>query len=106
MGAQRTGRKVRGEGEAAELLAAWEESGERISDFCARRGVNWSSLAAYRTARDRRGRRPRLVELTASNDAEAVVQYRIVFGNGHALELVEGFDDDSVRRISAIIATC
>jgi hypothetical protein len=103
MGARRIGRKVLGEREAVELLGEWEESEERLSEFCARRGVNWSSLAAYRTMLRRRDAGPRLVEIGAPARR---VPYRIVFGNGHALELGDGFDDDVVRRVSAIVASC
>ena len=43
------GRKVRDRQEAAELLSEWKQCGERFSDWCEGRGINWYSLNAYRS---------------------------------------------------------
>lgn len=102
------GRKVRDRAEAAELLAAWESSDERISDWCAARGINWYSLNAYL------GRRAvpsstevEFVELAVARPAatEAAGHYRIVVGDID-VEVDDHFREDTLFRLLQVVAAC
>ena len=98
-------RMVRDRAEAMELLREWEPSGERMSDWCGRRGINWYSLNAHH------GRVaiavPEFVELTVSEPAvpAAMARYRLCVGD-FTLEVEDDFCDDSVRRLLHLAATC
>ena len=95
-------RMVRDRAEAMELLREWEPSGERMSDLCGRRGINWYSLNAHHG----RGAMsvPEFVELTVSEPA-AMARYRLCVGE-YTLEVEDDFCDDSVRRLLHLAVTC
>ena len=107
--AQSSGRKVAGREEAALILAEWEQSGERMSDWCRRRGINWYSLNAYR------GRgveaQARFVELAVGpvcvpEGAPGEARYRICLGEDIGIEVDDHFRDDTLRRLIGVVASC
>jgi hypothetical protein len=109
------GRKVRGPGEAVELLKAWSASGEPMSTWCAARGVNWYSLSAYmgwqvRHQPDAEGHGgDQLVELVATADVETVeaspATYRIALRDV-VVEVDGDFEDEPLRRLLRVVASC
>lgn len=107
LGKSSLGRLVRDRKEAAALLGEWKGSGERMSDWCAVRGINWYSLNAH-GGRGCVQPTPQFVELTV---AEPVVQvpaagrYRLHVGD-ITLEVDHHFQDDAVRRLLQVVAAC
>ena len=103
------GRKIRSGDEALELLAAWRTSGERMSVWCAARGLNWYSLSAYQGWARGRQRGPALqlveVELPVEVPTAPVVRYRIEL-NSAVVEVDDQFREDSLRRLLRVIASC
>lgn len=105
------GRKVRDGAEAHELLRAWSASGEPMSTWCGRRGINWYSLSAYRGWRDRdrdRGERVELVEVLR-HDAIPVVaspaRYHIAIRDW-VVEVAGNFEEEPLRRLLRVVASC
>lgn len=103
-----TGRNVRDRSEAAELLAGWESSDERMSDWCSARGINWYSLNAYLG----RGVVPactevEFVELTVAPPPamQAVGRYRILVGDID-VEVDDYFREDTLVRLLRVVAAC
>lgn len=101
------GRKVRAD-EATELLAAWERSGEPMSQWCGRRGINWYSLSGYKGWLSTRW------EPEAVNFAEVVAdaagdrtlgRYRVELGDW-VVEVDDHFRDDTLRRLLRAVAAC
>lgn len=93
--------------EACELLAEWELSGERMSDWCAVRGLNWYSLNA------RKGRwAPAESALTFAEVVVPSMQaagvgpvYRVLVGE-LAVEVEEDFQEDTLVRLLRAVARC
>jgi hypothetical protein len=88
------------------LLAEWERSGERMSSWCAARGLNWYSLSAYKGWRERASA-PAMLHL-----AEVVVRqapqpatYRVLLGSA-AIEVDDDFRADTLRRLVQVVASC
>ena len=105
-----SGRRVRDRSEATELLDEWKNSGERMSEWCAARGINWYSLNAHRGHRERgMMRMNEFVELTVAEPVvsapAAMARYRLCVGD-YTLEVEDDFRDDSVRRLLHLAATC
>jgi len=96
------GRKVRDQAEAAVLLAEWEQSGELVSLWCRERGINWRSLVAYKGVPDAQ---PRFVEVTVAPTA-APGMYRVVLGDGVAIELDDHFQEATLDRLLRVLAPC
>ena len=113
------GRKVRDADEARELLSAWSASGEAMTPWCAERGINWYSLSAYNGWLDRERHEEEagvgheggdgFVEVVTT--ALAVVaprpsaRYRVLLGD-RVIEVADDFDDDALRRLIRLVATC
>jgi len=102
------GRMVRDRAEAFELLAEFELSGERISDWCAVRGINGYSLNAYQSRRAVAGtRESEFVELTVAPpsvpSATARYQVRVC---GVEIEVDDPFREDTLVRLLGVLATC
>lgn len=92
--------------EVEELLAAWERSGERMSDWCAARGLNWYSLNAFR------GRwsapRPAFAEVVTTTTVRAATvpaAYRVLVGE-LAIEVEDDFLEDTLVRLVRAVARC
>ena len=105
------GRKVEGTLEASTLLAEWSHSGEPMSSWCGRRGINWYSLCAFRGHASRRPRPQGFVEvdmapltLPASPEPRSS-RYRVVVGE-HVVEVDTDFDDEVLGRLLRVVASC
>ena len=105
------GRMVRDRQEAAELLARWEDTGERMSDWCGARGINWYSLNAYR---GRGGvlpahEEPQFVELTVAvppvQQTTLTARYLVRVGQIE-VELDDHFRGDTLGRLLKVVAAC
>lgn len=102
-----TGRKVANACEASELLEAWSLSGERLSTWCSKRGINWYSLSAYRGWSGQRRDGFVEVETTAlvRRMPPSPSRYRVVLGD-RAVEVGEDFDDEVLGRIVRVVEAC
>lgn len=105
--AQGSGRKVADRAEAARLLGEWEVSGERMSDWCTARGINWYSLNAHR------GRcvpaHAEFVELAVATpvvDPRPEALYRICLYDDIDIEVDDHFREDTLRRLIAVVSSC
>ena len=100
------GRRIRRE-EAEELLAAWERSGERMSDWCAERGLNWYSLNAFKGRWSVATTEIAFAEVVTASavvlPAEPV--YRVLVGD-LAIEVEDDFADDTLVRLVRAVARC
>lgn len=110
------GRKVRAE-EAAELLQQWERSGERMSKWCADRGLNWYSLSASKgwlcTRWETEVTTPTeqmfaevVVESPIESKAPSCGRYRVELGDSVVVELDDHFQEATLRRLLRVVATC
>ena len=105
------GRKVRDTKEAMALLAKWSTSGERMSEWCESRGISWYSLSAYQGWQRARTRGASLVEVVTTVDEPverpdvSPARYRIVLRDC-AVEIDDNFDDDTLRRLLHVVASC
>jgi hypothetical protein len=90
-------------GEAEGLLAAWERSGERLSDWCAARGLSWYSLSAYKGWRCR-SPQVQLAELVVQAPARSAA-YRVLVGD-LAIEVDDDFRADTLRRLIQAVTAC
>ena len=100
------GRLVRRE-EAEELLAVWGRSGERMSDWCAARGLNWYSLNAFKGRWSGPTHEITFAEVVATSPVTQPSRavYRVVVGE-LAVEVKEGFEDDTLIRLVRAVARC
>lgn len=104
-------RKVVDHDDAEELLDAWDASGIEFRAFCARVGVDGRSLQCWRQNLGRRGQRaeaPRVVELVRprrGDDRGPVATYRVVVG-GIIVEIGDGFREDTLERLLAVVGRC
>lgn len=106
-------RKVRDEADARECLAAAARSGKPRSEWARTNDVDGRSLNMWRLHLDGRagrgaGARPtlRLVELV-SHDYRRVPDAKYVVRLGDvAVEVDDGFDDVTLRRLLAVVAAC
>lgn len=102
------GRKV-ARSEAGELLREWQRSGEQMSHWCARRGINWYSLCAYKGWLVTRWRsEPAFAEVVLEDDTVPTappVRYRVEVGS-MVVEVDERFEADTLRRLMQVVATC
>ena len=103
------GRMVRDRAEAAELLAELEASGERMSDWCTARGINWYSLNAYLGRGVVPARQePEFVELTVASPpptAVAAARYQVRV-DGIEIEVDDQFREDTLVRLLGVLAAC
>lgn len=105
-----TGRKVVDANEAEELLAEWADSGEAMSTWCGRRGINWYSLSAFKGWPGRRG--ADFIEVEVEQPTAALVarsrapsRYRVHLG-GRVVEVDQDFDDEVLRRLVQVVEAC
>ena len=107
-----SGRKVQAE-EALELLERWEQSGERMSTWCAARGLNWYSLSAYKGWLFTRWEKQPVEDVVFAEvvldevaaDEPNAGRYRIEIGDV-VLEVGDRFRDDTLRRLLQVVASC
>jgi hypothetical protein len=105
-------RKVKAE-EAAGLLLEWEASGEPMSRWCARRGLNWYSLSAYkgwgaRVSEDPEVTFAEVVVAPKAVDAAAIrapARYRVEVGVV-TIEVGDDFRADTLQRLVHAVAAC
>jgi hypothetical protein len=92
--------------EAAELLGEWEGSGEKMSQWCEDRGLNWYSLNAHK---GREASLPRVafaeVVLADAEVVASVGRYRVELGD-IVVEVDDHFRADTLRRLVQVIAAC
>ena len=107
------GRKVRAD-EAVVLLEQWERSGEPMSRWCAVRGLNWYSLSAYKgwlaTRWDAEpGGEESFAEVVVNERGDTFVpiggRYRVELG-GVMVEVDDHFQDNTLRRLLRVVASC
>ena len=104
-------RKVRDADDAIRCLNASTASGEARATWARRHGIDPRSLNAWRLNLERVRRTedspvPRLVELVpAAPVAEEPSRYRVLCG-GMAIEVDERFDEDVLRRLLVVVASC
>lgn len=111
-------RKVVDRADAERLLDAWEGGSDDLVDFCARVGVDGRSLHCWalnlgRVPREQRGTAAvGLVELavrgapaTAASATAASALYRVVVGD-LAVEVDDGFREDTLARLLRVVARC
>ena len=102
-------RKVKPE-EAAALLREWERSGQPMSSWCARRGLNWYSLCAFKGWGVRAGG-VSFAEVVVAPEREAPTagsteaRYRIEVG-AVTIEVGDDFRADTLQRLVQAVATC
>lgn len=103
-----TRRKVVDQGDAEDLLGNWAASRLTLRDFCARERIDGRSLQCWRTNLERRsssGAGVQLVELTLSPRPTSRAVYRVVVGEV-AVEVDDGFREDTLSRLLAVVARC
>ena len=134
MPARAAGRKVTDAEEAKQLLAIWSRSGVPMAAWCKPRGINVYSLAAFkgwpkRAHASGKGRKSESLQeeslahsttTTKTTDAPAFVEvdttkpvhnndthalYRVRVG-AYAVETSSSFDEDSLRRLLLLVASC
>lgn len=104
-------RKVRDADDALSCLNASTACGEARATWARRHGIDPRSLNAWRLNLERARRMPtppapRLVELVPSAPVvEEPARYRVLCG-GLAVEVDERFDEDVLRRLLAVVASC
>ena len=101
------GRLVRQE-EADELLAAWERSGERMSEWCTTRGLNWYSLCGYKRRRTQQSKEVTFAEVVtcaAVQTAATPAVYRVYVGEV-TIEVEDDFTDATLVRLVRAVAQC
>jgi hypothetical protein len=110
MGAAR--RKVVDRADAEQLLDEWELGAEDLPAFCARVGVDGRSLHCWalnlgRLPREERRSDIGLVELAVrgATPARDAVVYRVVVGD-LAVEVDDGFREDTLARLLRVVARC
>ncbi len=99
------GRKVRSS-EADELLREWEASGEAMSSWCARRGLSWYSLSAFKgwSVRGEVG----FAEVVEQRPLEPIThggRYRVEVG-ALVIEVGDDFRSETLQRLVRAVATC
>lgn len=112
--AEPTERRVRNEEEAEKLISEWEGSGERISDWCSNRGINWHSMNGYKSLRTRQSRSA-FVELTVEDTGVPIpaasvpsteCRYRIFLGDDVGIEVDGHFRDETLLRLIRLVSSC
>lgn len=96
-------RKVRDREEARWCLEAAESSGLHRADWARSNGIDARSLNAWRLNLGRRGPTTRLVELVPREVPAA--RYTVRFGD-FVVEVDERFDEETLRRLLDVVASC
>lgn len=106
MAGRATGRKVRDLDDARELLAAWRSSGGPLASWCRERGINVYSLSAFRGWHPEVVDAAEMVEIVATPTVvEAAPVYRVLVRD-HVVEVDHDFEDEVLRRLIRVVASC
>ena len=115
MAKKSTGRRITDKAEAATLIGAWQSSGERMSEWCGKRGINWYSMNAHWGSGGVRPT-PAFVELAVRQTdmvappvlPEPAIDglYRLCLGCDLAVEVNDHFRDDTLRRLIRVATSC
>ena len=102
-------RKVKPE-EAASLLREWERSGEPLSRWCTRRGLNWYSLSAFKGWGVRAPEVPFAEVVVAASPVNTAAfgegaRYRVEVG-AVTIEVGDDFRADTLQRLLVAVAAC
>jgi transposase-like protein len=101
-------RKLRDAQEARRCLREVAESGRSRAEWAQENGVDARSLNAWRLNLERRAdarTAPRLVELVAAPGTRSSARYTVRVGE-LAVEVDDGFDDEVLRRLISVVASC
>ncbi len=111
------GRKTRDEADARACIASVKRAGVELAEWARAEGIDGSSLRAWATNLERRSRgrtkrtstrgvpNVRLVELVPTTVEPARSHYVIRVG-ARSVEVAEGFDEGTLRRVIAVLASC
>jgi hypothetical protein len=106
---QSLGRKWRSREAAEELVREFEASGLRRKQFCAERGLSTYTLDLYRKrfrlaegGAEPKGGLVRL-QLSAGEQARGKSGLQLVLSGGLRVEIAEGFDEATLKRLLAVI---
>jgi hypothetical protein len=102
-----TRRKVENREDAERLLRGWEVSKREFRTFCASRGVDGRSLRWWkRHLREEGEGGVQLVELAVTDPpSSARAMYRVVVGEV-AVEVDDGFREDTLLRLLGVVSRC
>ena len=84
--------------DARPILARLDASGLTVRDFAAEHGVDAQRLYHWRGRL--RGQQPAFVEVARP---AATSPIEVVLGSGHVLRVPDGFGEDTLRRIVAVL---
>lgn len=91
-----------GEPNWEELIKEQVASGERIQDFCSRRGVN-----KYTFKKRKYGAASKAIEVGRFKEiSRAEANYKIVLSNGLEVEVSGGFNASEVERLVRVLKSC
>lgn len=110
------GRRIENEEDAVDCLMRVECSGLELHEWVRRHGVDGRSLHCWRLNFERRGRQvpkaiptqnvSRMVELV-THESEPPTDARYLIRSGiFEVEVCDDFDDDTLSRLLAVVATC
>src|SRR5690242_13211416 len=85
--------------EAGAVLNRLESSGLSVRKFAAREGLNPLRLYRWRARLASPPTAPAFVEIKAT----AATTIEVVFRTGHVVRVPDGFDEDTFRRVAAIL---
>jgi transposase-like protein len=106
------GRKIFNEQDARRCLAAVKSSRSDLGSWARSHGIDGRSLNLWRANLERRGaprRRlvtPQLVELVPASPAREVRRAYVLNIRGVELEVSDGFDEQSLRRLVGLLKSC
>jgi transposase-like protein len=105
-------RKIADEKDARACLLSVARSGETLRAWAKKHGVDGRSLRAWHRNLSRRGpstllpREPQLVELVRASSAAPPAQRYLVHVGGGSVEVGDDFDDQTLRRLLAVLRAC
>lgn len=105
----KTSRRRRGDQFWRDTVAAWKESGQSVTAFCAARGIGASTFFAKRRKLARRGRLQNAPAPPAPNPSFAAVRVipdptvEIVVPGGLVLRVPVGVDPNTVARLVLVL---
>ena len=95
------------EGDARAVLAAWEDSEERLTSFCRRLEIERSRLLRWRRRLGRDAKPSfhpvRLVESVAQVAAKPTPPIEVTLGDGRSVIVREGFSEQSLRQVLDVL---
>ena len=102
------GRKIEDESEAIAALDSIARTGLELKDWCRARDIDARSLVGWRGVLEERGyerpAHPSFVEVVRV-PVDRAARYSVRHGD-FTVELDEGFDDNSLKRLLRVVATC